>query len=111
VSNKYILVNRKPVAVHDLHAWAKAFEKGADRVVKRETVAPGVDVSTVFLGLDHSFGIGGPPLVFETMVFGGVNDQDMDRYSTWEEAEAGHVAMVEKVRHGLNASFVDVEAK
>jgi hypothetical protein len=49
-----------------------------------------VVVSTVFLGLDHSFGEG-PPLLFETMVF--VNDMSgrwMDRCSTWAEAERQH---------------------
>lgn len=34
-------------------------------------VHEGCEVSTVFLGLDHSWTPGGPPLVFETMVFGG----------------------------------------
>lgn len=26
-------------------------------------------VSTVWIGIDHRFGLGGPPLIFETMVF------------------------------------------
>ena len=56
----------------------------------------GVRVSTVWLGLDHGFGIGNP-LIFETMVFGGERDQDQRRYSTLEEAEAGHAQMVEEV--------------
>jgi hypothetical protein len=46
-------------------------------------------VSTVFLGIDHNFG-NGPPLLFETMVFGGEYDGYCKRYSTWEEAEGGH---------------------
>lgn len=48
-----------------------------------------VSVSTVFLGIDHSF-FEGPPLVFETMIFGGEHDGWQDRCSTWEEAEAMH---------------------
>jgi hypothetical protein len=48
-----------------------------------------VYVSTVFLGLDHSFGEG-PPQLFETMIFGGEHDEYQERYSTWDEAEAGH---------------------
>ena len=35
----------------------------------------------------------GTPLIFETMVFGGLNDQDMERYSTEREAMAGHDRM------------------
>lgn len=53
-------------------------------------------VSTVFLGLDHQYG-DGPPLLFETMVFGGPLDHEMNRYSTWNEAEKGHQEMVERV--------------
>lgn len=48
-----------------------------------------VQVSTVFLYMDHSFH-GGRPLLFETMIFGGVHDNHQLRYSTWEEAEGGH---------------------
>lgn len=46
-------------------------------------------VSTVWLGLNHAFD-SGPPLIFETMIFGGPMDEYMDRYSTEEEAKAGH---------------------
>jgi hypothetical protein len=50
-------------------------------------------VSTVWLGLDHGFG-SGPPVIFETMVFGGPLDQEMERYCTWESAVTGHEFMV-----------------
>jgi hypothetical protein len=102
---KYILVGHEAVPADDLQAWARNFEKGTNRHVAL-TKLDGAEVSTVFLGLDHSFG-DGPPLLFETMVFGGVCDQEQDRYSTWAEAEAGHAAMVEKVRHSLAAGFSD----
>ncbi len=59
-------------------------------------------ISTVFLGMDHSWG-GGPPLLFETLVFGGPLDDEMERYSTWEQAEAGHEAMVARVRASMGA--------
>lgn len=91
---KYILVDGEVVEEHDLLKWGQWFETGERKI--EITGRDGVKVSTVFLGLDHSFGEG-PPLLFETMVFGGSHDQDMDRYSTIEEAKAGHVAMVAKV--------------
>ncbi len=50
----------------------------------------GVQVSTVFLVWDHSFGNGAQPVLFETMVFGGVYNDYQIRYNTYEEAEAGH---------------------
>lgn len=93
-NDKYILDNRKAVKVKDLITWARWLET-ADRKVAR-TQRGDVSVSTVFLGLDHQFG-NGPPLLFETMVFGGEHDEEQERYSTWEEAEAGHAAWCEKV--------------
>ncbi len=57
------------------------------------------DISTVFLSIDHQFG-DGPPILFETLVFGGDLDGEMDRYSTWEAAERGHAVMVRRVTEG-----------
>jgi hypothetical protein len=56
----------------------------------------GVEVSTVFLGIDHSFGFH-KPLWFETMIFGGKRDGEQYRYETWEEAEANHWKLVKKL--------------
>jgi hypothetical protein len=47
-----------------------------------------IQVSTVFLGMDHS--LGGSPILFETMIFGGEEDGFQMRYRTWEEAVRGH---------------------
>jgi hypothetical protein len=96
VSEHYILEGREAVPT-DLMTWARSFEK-SDRIVAK-TDTPNGKVSTVFLGLNHNWG-DGPPLLFETMVFGGTLDGDMDRYSTYEQAEAGHAAMCERVRLG-----------
>jgi hypothetical protein len=52
----------------------------------------------VFLGLDHQYGFNGPPVLFETMIFGGKHDDYQDRYLTWDEAEAGHERAVKMVR-------------
>jgi hypothetical protein len=49
-----------------------------------------VTVSTVLLGIDHRFGDDGPPLIFETMIFGGPHNEYQERYSTREQAEEGH---------------------
>lgn len=56
-----------------------------------------VMVSTVWLGIDHSFSDDGPPIIFETMVFGGKYDQEQWRYSTEEQAMAGHEEVVKLV--------------
>ena len=60
----------------------------------------GVRVSTVFLGIDHQWG-DGPPILWETMVFGGELDQEQERYHTREEAQDGHQAMIERVLETL----------
>lgn len=53
-----------------------------------------------FLGIDHNWGVG-PPLLFETMVFGGWLDGEQERCSTWDEAEAQHKTMVLRVKDSL----------
>ncbi len=74
-----------------------------DRRVALTQVAPGVKVSTVFLELDHGFG--DKPLWFESMCFGGPLAYECERYETWDEAEAGHGAMVERVKDAIAAEM------
>jgi hypothetical protein len=88
MSDKYILIDRKAVPA-TTDEWARFFENMDARTVAKSAVN-GANVSTVFLGLDHRFGDEGPPLIFETMIFGGPYDQYQDRCSTWEEAEEMH---------------------
>lgn len=98
MTDKYILDGKTPVPA-DLMTWARWMEDNlTTRHVANEKVGGDTRVSTVFLGLDHSFGDDGPPVLFETMVFGGPLDEEQARYHTWEEAEAGHAAMMARVR-------------
>ncbi len=150
----YILKGTKAVPA-PIEEWGQFFETANRHVAQEEIrtpnrllwwlgLRPDYWVSTMFLGLDHQWKKGGPPLIFETMVFrrwprwkswlalpGGrflsrepefwlkplmrkstlgsmsmwfprlqswseSSDQDMDRYSTWEQAEEGHHKMVAK---------------
>ncbi len=88
MTTKYILEGKSPKPVDDILEWGKWFET-ADRYVEFTKMWLDVKVSTVFLGLDHSFDRGAP-ILFETMIFGGKQDQYQERYHTWEEAEVGH---------------------
>lgn len=81
----------------DLMTWARWFED-ANRLVGYTEITSQVLVSTVFIGINHRFLGNGPPLLFETMIFGGPLDQDQWRYSSWDDAEAGHHAAVSKAR-------------
>ena len=93
---KYILKGKEIVEA-SLMEWATFFE-GKDRIVKQETLPNGLRVSTVFLGIDHNFG-DGEPLLFESMVFGIKDDEEIQqRYSTYEQAEKGHQELVEKYK-------------
>ena len=96
MSDKYVLVGQTPVPVDDLLKWAVQFEV-MDRRVAFTRVFDLVDVSTVFLGLDHSFH-GGRPLLFESMAFwADEHGAEMARCSTWLEAELQHAEMVREV--------------
>ena len=97
----YILENGQPkgVAMDEYIAFlSKKKAEGDDgdkwRRVAFDNPRDGVRVSTVFLMIDHQFG-GGPPLLYETMIFGGAHDQEQWRYSTRDAALAGHARAVE----------------
>lgn len=85
---QYILDDEgNPILCNDLIQWGQWMES-ADRTVARDEYN-GVQVSTVFLGLDHSFGRG-EPVLWETMVFGGPLDQEQQRYTSRVAAVEGH---------------------
>jgi hypothetical protein len=106
----------------DLMTWARHVEDRQYSVVAQHWVR-GWMVSTVWLGLDHGFGMTPVPLIFETMIFAPKDatvgredwetggdasgtapvdlDQYQERYPTEEAAQAGHdralAAMVEQL--------------
>jgi hypothetical protein len=87
------------VELEDCIEWGRWFED-ANRIVGYTQITSEVSVSTVFLGVDHRFpGMPpGPPIVFETLVFGGPLDGDGNRYTSWDDAETGHKAFVRIAR-------------
>jgi hypothetical protein len=86
----YILSDDNSVTPVDALEWSQWFEQADDRRIVGRDKKDDVEVSTVFLGIDHSFGLGGPPILWETMVFGGDHDHEQERYSSREDAVAGH---------------------
>lgn len=92
---QYILVGQTPVPEPDPIAWSEWFGE-SDRHVAVTRILDIAVVSTVFLGLDCNFS---PwhhePLLFESMVFWeGEGGEEMDRCSTWRQAEEMHADMV-----------------
>lgn len=107
---------RKAVGIHD---WGIHFENIETRRVGLAYFGPMVKarrhVSTVFLGIDHGFGMvdGRAPVLYETMVFGvermslalewkGLKmaarkfheEMDIERYCTEAQARRGHLKHV-----------------
>ncbi len=96
--DNYKLVGHEAVKCNSTMEWAEWYEStfkegGPSRIVKR-TILGRILVSTVFLSIDHSWLPEGPPLLFETMIFGLPQihpiHQYQDRCSTWDEAEEMH---------------------
>lgn len=89
---KYILDGHTVVPCDDAVQWSRWFEGShARRRVARTKIGKFI-VSTVFLGIDHSFGSIDEPKLFETMVFlsDSLNEVYCERCGTWDEAEEQH---------------------
>lgn len=89
--------NRVPVKCFDTEEWGAWMETANRHVADTTMTKNGEDdplrISTVFLGLDQNLNRdeGEPPILYETRVEGGPLDGEMQRCSTWNEAEAQHL--------------------
>lgn len=97
MSRYYRLIGRE---VHPIEAPDS--DPNIRRIGHTDITMLGLWVSTVFLTINHQFDPNGPPVLFETMVFPMENMTDLycARYSTYDEAEAGHWEAVWKVLDG-----------
>lgn len=107
----WILNGRVPEACLDLDRWARWFETADCRVARDELMGGDIVVSTFFRPIGDPRG-GDDPRRFETAVYGEAHfgkwlDRDVDdlrdqletrRYSTWDEAMAGHREIAERFR-------------
>lgn len=92
-----------------LDEWGAWVQKDPGRRILERTTVGHHDVSTVFLGIDHNFGVHGAPILWETMVFDKGTCRESDRfgdlggrYETQEQAQAGHDAAVLHLRGALS---------
>ena len=95
----YRVVKGKPKDEPNVSLWAKWFE-AATRVVEQTTIEE-VLVSTVFLGLNYNFSGKGPPVLWETIIFGGALDGKEQRYTSVKAAKEGHKKMVARVKRAV----------
>jgi hypothetical protein len=85
----------EPVPEPDVLRWSQWFEAAGELRRVAQTQIGNARVSTVFLGIDHGWAAWGGrqevvPLLFETMIFGGLHDQWQWRHHTRTEARIKH---------------------
>jgi len=87
-----------PVSSGELMQWLSSDPNRSVQLDEFTSAGVSVRVSTSFLmGVNHRWVENAEPLLFETLVFGGAMDQSQWRYSTWEQAEAGHQVVIEQL--------------
>lgn len=96
----WILDDNHNLVEVDLITWAKYIEHPDNRVVGYTQINSEVWVSTIFLGIDHRFPSfpPGPPLVFETLVFGGPLNGEGGRWVSYDDAKTNHEMFVKRAR-------------
>jgi hypothetical protein len=96
--------NAIPATLLEWGEWMEEARSDKKRIVGKDTINQHL-ISTVFLGINHSFFPGAAPCIFETMVFqesGHGADIYCRRYSTWKQAEEGHARAVQWVLDGCS---------
>lgn len=96
-THAYILENGK-VKPADFMEMGGFFADIDQRRIDLTRINDEIEVSTVFLGIDHNWSGEGGPILFETIIFGGPRDSEMRRYRTMREAKEGHWKIVEELR-------------
>jgi len=99
--NMYVLneaQKAKSCSAEEWRAWNDGFDGDLNRVVGKTKVG-GTEVSTIFLGIDHSFNYTSESILFETLWFDSAGGtKKMDRHSTFDDAVAGHDQMVKRAK-------------
>lgn len=97
----YKLEGKTPVAVESFIQWNlwMASASFAEITVMYNEFADCL-ISTKFVGIDLNPGSGNyksQPMVFETLVMGGVLDGKKNLYPTWDEAMQGHLKICTQI--------------
>ena len=107
---KHYLLDGKNIKEVSFRRWINDFGK-IDRRIKFTKLSKNVDISTVFLGIDHGFD-DDKTVLFETMIFGGDRDGECIRYSTVDNSLDGHDKVVKEfLEKGFKIIAEDVKFK
>lgn len=89
----YKLDGKKVVKCNSVEEWEQWMRDGGNRIVQQSHVKD-IFISTVMLGLPQNLlsfnGKEEDLILFETMIDGMGSDQEMERYTTYADAEKGH---------------------
>ncbi len=94
----------QPIEIDDIDLWGESFQNS--RHIARTNIN-GVDVSTVFLPIDHDHSGTGPPILWETMIFGGSVDEYQERYTSRADAIIGHIDALDIVYRSMDHIAMD----
>ena len=95
VTNDYYVLFGREIVPCDVFTWV-TWHQMTNHTISRDSVGE-ILVSTIFFGLNQRSQPNSPPLIFETMVFGGSFGEYRERYETYSEAEAGHQRVLSMV--------------
>ncbi len=95
----YILDGKTPIPVESVTEWSEWMQTEGNKRVGIKNIGD-VEISTVFLGLDHGFG-GKDLILFETMVFGGSQVDYQERYKSSDSAVIGHNRICKMVKDSI----------
>jgi len=97
---------KTPIEEPDLIKYVEWLEAHHEQCsVARDAAGP-YEISTVFLGTNHNWRGTGPPVLWETMIFGDEGDGKFGglaqrRYASYDDAVAGHRYFVAAVRQAV----------
>jgi hypothetical protein len=101
-TRKYVLDGHIPKRELDLMAWARWYETSdPERTVAYERMPNDVQVNTLFVSVEPvGTNPAEEPLLFQTVVYGGLWNFWGKNVATWEEAEQLHAAVVNAIDVG-----------
>jgi hypothetical protein len=101
--------DNNPIPCSEVFEYEEWFMKHGTTVAQTkflDTKNININVSTVFLGLDHSYN-STVPILWETMVFGGPFDQQSVQYSSFKDALKGHNIVVDGIIDNTITNIVE----
>lgn len=106
----YKLVDKTPVRC-SLTEYAQSMQQESNRIVRQHQINE-LLVSTIFTGIDTSFGSGEKRL-FETVIFGMEDDiHPKWQHATWNEAVKKHDAIVKMIEtEGIHLLIQQIHEK